>query len=128
MSRQNVIKADGLIKLPTWVVRIRSGMVRPPSKLFWRDAMTQIIPGKVPETADKSTWQIRFEPLNRRHGRAGPVCRRAFVRFSKTILVRLPLGTLLVLEFLGLGFPKRRKSLVDSRACSCPRLQAPKTA
>ena len=31
-----------------------------------------------------SAWQTRRERLNRGQGRAGPVCRRAFVRFSKT--------------------------------------------
>ena len=30
-------------------------------------------------------WQIRPDPIDIRHGRAGPVCRHAFMRFTKTI-------------------------------------------
>ena len=74
------------------------------------------------QTHLNKAWQNRQKPLDKSRGRAGPVCRRAFLRFTKTTLARPLLASILY------GFSKRRRSLAAVVNVSCPRLQAPATA
>ena len=76
-------------------------------------------------------WQNPCHPLHRGAGRAGPVCRRAFVRFMENMVVR----TSFLLDILrdrsegkrgGPQFFHGRQGLpVVSGSPSCPRLQVP---
>ena len=73
---------------------------------FWRDAKPLMRRGKAFAEVRESSWQSRRGALNRGHGRAGPVCRRAFARFSKTTKRDLLLAAIQV------GFPKSPWNLV----------------
>ena len=76
-----------------------------PFVVFWRNAKPLMRRGKVPAQTVESSWQSRRGALNRSHGRAGPVCRRAFARFSKTTKARHALRGYPGLDFLRASGP-----------------------